>query len=216
MILLLLLMLQETREVRFSDAPIVLRVPVSTPEEHRATVVTFPETSLEALVAGWKEEDLSVERRDENLFIKLLRATRGDLHVLGRSGTLYRLSVRPAEGAYDGRVRIRLLREKGWRVPEPIELIRAMRRGRRPGGMAVLRADQKLPLGPGLDARTRWVYDAGAYRGYVVAVTNVSPESKRLDASRFMAEQLVLVGAREWVLEPGAQTALYLVFGTQP
>ena len=46
-IVLLLLALQDAREVYATDRPVEVRVPVSGEAQHRATVVTFPEESLE-------------------------------------------------------------------------------------------------------------------------------------------------------------------------
>lgn len=211
-----LALLQEAREVLLSDRPVEVRVPVSSDARHPASVLTFPEESLEALVAGWNEGDLSVERRRENLFLKLLRRAEGDLHVLGASGTLYRLALKPADGAYDGHVRIVLPRAKAAREPAPIELIRAMRLGRRPADAAVLRAEGLLYAGPDVAARAAYVYDAASLRGYVIRVENVSGTPIRLDPSRFAGKPLVLAGAREMLLEPGAKTLVYLVFGKSP
>jgi hypothetical protein len=214
--LLMFLALQEAREVHHSDLPVTIRVPISTETQHRATVVTFPEESLEALVAGWSETDLSVERRRENLFIKLLRKAEGDLHVLGASGTLYRLAIRPAEGAYDGQVRIVVPKERSRTVPEPVELIRAMRLGRRPAEGSVLKASEIIYTSPEFAARIAYVYESTAYRGYVVRVENVSASPQRLDPSRFVGKDLVLAGAKEMLLAPGEKTILYLVFWKKP
>jgi hypothetical protein len=215
-LLLALLLLQDAREVYASDRPIELRVPVSTESQHRATVVTFPEESLEALVAGWNEGDLSIERRRENLFIKLLRKAQGDVHALGASGTLYRLTLVPADGAYDGRVRILAPREQKRAAPEPVELIRAMRLARRPAEGTVLRSDQAVCTSPQFSARLAYVYESTAYRGFVVRVENVSPDPQRLDPSRFLSKDLVLAGARDLLLSPGEKTLLYLVFWKSP
>jgi len=214
--LLLLMALQEAREVLASDRPIEVRVPVSTDAQHRASVVTFPEESLEALVAGWNESDLSIERRRENLFIKLLRGAKGDVHVLGASGALYRLSVVPADGAYDGHVRILAPKEPKRSAPESLELIRAMRLGRRPADGTVLRADQAVYTSPEISARLAYVYESTSYRGYVVRMENVGTFPQRLDPSRFLSKDLVLVGARELLLPPGEKTLLYLVFWKAP
>ena len=127
-----------------SDRPIEVRVPISTEGRHQATVVSFPEDSLEALVAGWNENDLSIERRRENLFIKLLRKAQGDVHVLGGSGALYRLTIVPAEGPYDGHVRVLAPQESKRGAPESVELLRAMRLGRRPVEGTVLRSDLRI------------------------------------------------------------------------
>lgn len=214
--ILLLLVLQESREVTASDRPIELRVPVSTDSQHRATVVTFPEESLEALVAGWNESDLSIERRRENLFIKLLRKAHGDVHVLGASGALYRLTVVPADGPYDGRLRILAPKESKRGAPESIDLIRAMRLGRRPAEGTVLKADQPVEASPDLSARIAYVYESASYRGFVVRIENTSASPRRLDPSRFLARDLVLVGAREMLLPPGEKTLVYLVFWKAP
>jgi len=212
----LLLLVQDLREVIHSERPIEVRVPVSTETEHRTSVVTFPEESLEALVAGWNEADLSVERRRENLFIKLLRKAEGDLHVLGASGTLYRLILKPAEGVHDGQVRILAPKERKKGAPEAVELIRMMRLGRRPPDGAVLKASEILYNSPALTIRLAYVYESNTCRGYVARVENLSGEPHRLDPSRFTGRDLILVGARELLLKPGEKTLLYLVFGKAP
>ncbi len=210
------LLAQEARDVLLGDGPVEIRVPVSADAKHPASVVTFPEDSLEALVAGWNDADLSVERRREHLFLKLLRRAEGDLHVLGGSGRLYRLALRPADGAYDGRVRLVPPAGKALRESAPLELIRAMRLGRRPDNATVLRAEGLLYAGPDVAARASFVYDADAFRGYVLRVENVSASPIRLDPSRFAGKRLVLAGARDLLLEPGAKTLVYLVFGKAP
>lgn len=212
----LALLLQDARDVLPSDRPIELRVPVSTDTEHRATVVTFPEESLEALVAGWNEGDLSIERRRENLFLKLLRKSQGDLQVLGASGTLYRFSIVATDGAYDGHVRLLPPKEQKRQVPESVELLRAMRLGRRPPEGAVLRADQPLTVAPGLAAKVAYVYESTTYRGFVVRIENTAGFAQRLDPSRFQSKDLVLAGAREMLLPAGERTLLYLVFWKMP
>ena len=214
--LFVLLALQEAREIRPTDRPIELRVPVSTETQHLATVVTFPEESLEALVSGWNEGDLSIERRRENLFLKLLRNSRGDLQVLGASGALYRFSLVPAEGAYDGHVRLLAPRDEKRSFPESVELLRAMRLGRRPAEGGVLKADYLLAVAPELAAKAVYVYETTAYRGYVVRIENTSAVPQRLDPSRFLSKALVLAGAREMLVPPGEKTLLYLVFWKMP
>lgn len=216
MIALLVLMLQETRDVLLSDRPVEVRVPVSTDREHRSTVVSFPEESLEALVAGWNEGDLSVERRRENLFIKLLRKSEGDLHVLGASGTLYRLRIVPAEGPPDGRVRLQLPKEARKEAPEPVDLLRSMRLGRRPAEGSVLRASEPVYRSAEVDIRTAYVYDSASCRGYVLRVENLAGEPRRLDPSRFVGKNLLLAGYREMLVGPGESTLLYLVFAKIP
>ena len=216
MIAIALCLLQESRDVALADAPVEIRVPVVGEGRQRATVVTFPEDSLEALVAGWKEGDLSVERRRENLFLKLLRRAEGDLHVLGGSGRLYRLSVRPAEEAYDGQVRILAPKAQSRPIPEPVELVRAMRLGRLPEDGHVRKAQGVLYRSDTIEVRGVYVYETSSYRGYVARVENISSDSHRLDPSRFAAPELVLAGARQMVLRPGETTHLYLVLWRKP
>lgn len=212
----LCVLLQEAREVPYAERAIEVRVPVSADGSNRATVVSFPEETLEALVAGWNENDLSIERRRENLFIKLLRRAEGDVHVLGGSGRLYRLAVRAAEGAYDGRVQILAPKAKERATPEPIELIRAMRLGRRPAEGVVRQSDEVLYRSAEIAARLAYVYETLSYRGHVMRVENVSDAPVRLDPSRFVGRDLVLAGAREMLLKPGEHTLLYLVFWKKP
>lgn len=216
--LVLLLAPQGAREVPSTDGPVEVRVPVSGEAQHRATVVTFPEESLEALVAGWNEGDLTVERRGENLFLKLLRRAEGDLHVLGASGRLYRLAVRPAEGAfYDGRVRIAPPPRAGRAAePEPVQLIRAMRLGRRPSEGEVRRASGPLHRSAEILMSLAYLYETDSCRGYVARVENLSGGPVRLDPSRFTAPDLALAGAREVLIRPGEETLLYLVFWKRP
>jgi hypothetical protein len=214
--LLLVVLLQSAREVIASDRPIEVRVPISTEGHHQATVVSFPEDSLEALVAGWNENDLSIERRRENLFIKLLRKAQGDVHVLGGSGALYRLTIVPAEASYDGHIRVLAPKESKRGAPESVELLRAMRLGRRPVEGAVLRSDLPITTPAEWSARILYVYETTAYRGYVARIENVSAAPLRLDPSRFVSRDLVLTGARELLLAPGEKTLLYLVFWKAP
>jgi hypothetical protein len=214
--LMLLLLSQESRDVFMSDRPVEIRVPISSEAQHRATVVSFPEESLEALVAGWNEGDLSIECRRENLFIKLLRKAQGDVHVVGASGALYRLRIVPAEDSYDGRVRILPARNPKRDVPEAVDLLRAMRLGRKPVQGSVLRSDQPLMMSAEWTTRVVYVYESAAYRGFVARLENISPVPLRIDPSRFLAKDLVMVGSREMLLSPGEKTLLYLVFWKAP
>lgn len=216
MIAFLVLALQEARDVFLTDRPVEIRVPVSEGTRNPASVVSFPEESLETLVAGWNEQDLSVERKRENLFLKLLRRAEGDLHVIGASGTIYRLALKPAEGAYDGHVRILPPREKKKGAPEAIELIRRMRLGQRPAEGAVLQASEVVYRSSAIVAQLAYVYESNACRGFVLRLENVSGDPQRLDPSRFVGKDLVLAGSRETLLKPGEKTLLYLVFSRAP
>lgn len=210
MIFAAILLLQ--REVIYTDRTVEIAVPVAGEAKHVSTVVSFPEDSLEALVAGWNEEDLSVERRRDRLFLKLLRRAEGDLHVVGSSGTLYRLYLRPADGAADGHVRI--VRPSAPRsLPNAFDLIRAMRTSQIPEGVTARRASTELARSDRFVLTTRTVYDTPSYRGYVVLLENVGSETVRIDPSRFSGEGLDLIGAREMVVEPKRSTLVYLVYG---
>ncbi len=211
---LVLVLLQEerTREVLYVEKTVEILAPVAGEARHRSTVVSFPEESLEALVVGWNEEDLSVERRRDRLFVKLLRRAEGDLHVLGASGTLYRLYVRPAEKVFDGHVRIVLPGGDASR-PTSVDLLRAMRRGKVPAGVTVRRASGRVYEGERFALSSRYVYDGESYRGYVLVLENRTREPLRLDLSRFSGEGLDLVGATSLVVESEGRTRVYFVYG---
>jgi len=213
--IVLLVLLQEagTREVPYTDRAIEVVVPVAGDGKHRATVVSFPEEALEALVVGWNEEDLSVERRRDRLFLKLLRRSEGDLHVVGASGTLYRLFIRPAEREWDGHVRIsRLESKKKKKDSTAFDLIRGMRSRRLLDGTQVRKASALL-YG---DSQSIWtvriVYDAPSYRGYVLEVENLGKEPLRVEPQKLSGEGLELVGTRQMVIDPNRSTWVYLVY----
>ncbi|MBI4566484.1 MAG: type-F conjugative transfer system secretin TraK [Planctomycetes bacterium] len=216
--LAVLLFVQEgqTRDVLYrEDARIDVYPPVSSEDRHVTCVVLFPEDSIESLVAAWKETDLSLERRNNALFLKLLKPVEGDLHVLGSSGTLYRLAIRPGT---DTAVRIRRPQaprpERERRLAPSLEFIRAMRMGWVPPETSVRRAGKgdAFRLGP-LHARCRTVYENDAYSGFVVELRNTESVPYRIDPSRFRAKALIVVGLRAHVVPPQGNTLLYLVFG---
>lgn len=208
-----LLVCQEgrVREVPFSERTVEIRVPVSTDARHVSTVVSFPEDSLEALVAGWNEEDLSLERRRDRLFVKLLRKAEGDLHVVGASGTLYRLYIRPADEDYDAHVRIVRPTAERSRLTS-IDLIRAMRISQVPEGVTARSGSGVVYRSPEMVLSARYVYDADFHRGYVLALDNGTASPLLLDLSRFSGDGLDLVGARDLRVEPQGSTLLYFVF----
>ena len=213
--LVLLLIGQEgkAREVAHDERRTVeVRLAVADAAHHAACVVTFPEESIEAIVASWNEDDLSLERRRENLFLKLLKKVEGDLHVIGASGTLYRLYLRPAEGEADARVRIVKPAETRRGTVTSLELVRAMRRGEAPEWATVKSCEMKVGMAGGCDYVARFVYEATHYAGFVIEVMNLTDGSRRIDPSKFVAKDLVLVGAREMVVAPGKSTLLYAVF----
>ncbi len=213
--LLLMLLPQDgrSREVAYDERRTVeIRLAVADADHHTACVITFPEDSIEAIVASWNEGDISLERRRDRLFVKLLRKVEGDLHVVGSSGTLYRLYLRPAAKEVDGHVRIVKPASEKRAAITSLELVRAMRRGAAPDWASVQSGETPLGSAGGCDYIGRYVYEATHYVGFVVELKNKADGTRRVDPSRFVAKGLVLVGARETVVEAGKSTLLYLVF----
>ena len=208
------LCLQE-RQVSFDEGRAVeVRPEVASADRHATCVVTFPEESIEGLVAAWNEADLSIEQKRNLLFLKLLRPSTGDLHILGASGILYRLSISPGT---DTAVRIVRPSNRAVETPPALEFIRSLRLGRLPpdararrGGDAVL-----FRLGAA-EVRCRNVVESSAYIGCILEVRNSGDESCRIDPSLLRSPTLVLVGAREHVVAAKSSTLLYLVFARTP
>ena len=213
--LLLAALLLQDRTVLFEEGrAIEVRPPVASPDRHASCVVSFPEESIEALVAAWNEADLSIEQRKNLLFLKLLRPATGDLHVLGASGSLYRLSISPGT---DTAVRVRKPAPRQAEAPPALEFVRSLRLGRLPpdararsGGDAVL-----FRLGS-VELRCRAVVETTAYKGFILDLRNTGETPARIDPSRLRGPELVLIGARDHVVPPGGRTVLYLVFARTP
>jgi hypothetical protein len=215
LIVLLAAPLQEgrAREVVHDERRAVeIRLLVADANRHAACVIAFPEDSIEAIVASWNEGDLSLERRRENLFVKLLRKAEGDLHVIGASGTLYRLYLKPVEADADARVRIVKPAEAKRAKVASLELVRAMRRGTAPEWAAVRACDVNVGTAMGCEFTARLVYDATHYSGFVIEAANRTKAPVHLDPSKFVAKDLVLIGARETLIEAGGTTLVYAVF----
>lgn len=202
-----------SREVPHDERQSVeIRLSVADATRHRACVVTFPEDSIDAIVASWNEGDLSIERRRDSLFLKLLRKAEGDLHVVGASGTLYRLYLKPVESEADGRVGIVKPAEAKRKGVNSLDLARVMRRGEAPDWASVRSSAAVLRRTDRSELTCRYIYETTHYLGYVVDLKNLDSEAIRVDPSRFVARDLILVGSREMSVEPGASTRLYLVF----
>lgn len=205
----------QDRQVVFEDGrAIEVRPRVSTPDHHATCVVSFPEESIEAMVAAWNEADLSIEQRKNVLFLKLLRPASGDLHVLGGGGTLYRLSLAPGS---DSSIRIMRPATRVAETPPALEFVRSLRLGRLPpdararrGGDAVL-----FRLGT-TEIRCKTIVEAPAYLGCVLEARNVGEAPSRIDPSKLKGPGLVLVGSREHIVPPKGSTLLYLVFARRP
>jgi len=207
--------LVQERQVALDEGRAVeVRPAVASADRHATCVVTFPEESIEGLVAAWNEADLSIEQKRNLLFLKLLRPSTGDLHVLGASGILYRLSISPGT---DTAVRITRPSSRPAETPPALEFVRSLRLGRLPpdararrGGDAVL-----FRLGAA-EVRCRQVVESPAYVGCILEVRNSGDAPCRVDPSLLRSPSLILVGAREHVVPAKGSTLLYLVFARTP
>lgn len=198
-----------------------LRVRVSEPKKTILTAVAFP-TAIRNIVSAWNEKDLSIDQAGNRLFLKLLASAQGHLDVLLEGDRLVRLYLTPVKDdvPYDAVVQVLLHGPSETAGPRPLrasgalELARAMRLGEIPPGITVRKADGILLLEtPNVEATLAWVYDGTHFRGYIVKLSNSSRHTGyEVDLPRFHAEDLVLVGARNLVLEPRSFTYLYLVF----
>lgn len=202
---------------------------VTVPYSTRATLVTcvsFPEKSIRSIVAAWAESNVSLEHSGGNLFIKLLRESEGHIDVIGGSGRLYRLYISPAtSGTYDETLQVTLPEETpASHESKPsaqvrslaLDLILAMRRGERPEGVLVSGGPQHaVHAGPDAELFIRLVYELDGFVGYVIELQNRSGKELSLDLSRYQGEGLLLIGAREMSVAPGASTLLYLVFAEE-
>ncbi|HEV3029194.1 MAG TPA: type-F conjugative transfer system secretin TraK, partial [Planctomycetota bacterium] len=161
-------------------------------------------------------------------FLRMAKRSEGQLNVIGGSGTHYLLFLQGTEAedpaAYDAYLKIRKKEPAAagdWPPKRPVrrpsgavELLQAMRVGRRPEGVKILRAKRELALeSPTLEIRLLYVYDGASYRGYLYEVKNLSPIRQAVDASQLRGNgpALVLSSFRENVLEPGAVTRLYAI-----
>jgi hypothetical protein len=201
-----------------------VRVRVSKPQKTVLTAVTFP-APIREIVSAWNEKDLSVEHSGERLFIKLLTPSQGHLDAILTTGRHLRLYVVPVkdEDLYDAAVLIQTPGAPGAgdgngraepRGAGSLDLVRAMRLGDIPAGMTVRKGGGVRLFGsPDVEAKLAWVYESAFYRGYVVRLENASATTAyEIDLPRIHAEDLVLVGARNLVVDPASFTYLYLVF----
>jgi len=203
------------RDVLFEEGrSIEVRPAVATGDRHASCVVIFPEDSMETLVAAWNEGDLSVEHRRNHLFLKLLRPVSGDLHVVGSSGTLYRLSISP--GA-DAGVRVHRPRPREGAPAPSLEFIKALRLGKPPADAQARRGtDAVLYRIAAMEIRCRFVIQDPSYVGYVLEARNLGDRAHRIDLSRLRSPDLILAAAREHVVPSKSATLLYLVFASRP
>jgi hypothetical protein len=209
-ILVIALFAQDRQVILEEGKAIEVRPAVAAADRHATCVVSFPEESIETMIAAWNEADLSVEQKRNLLFLKLLRPASGDLHVVGASGTLFRLSIAPGT---DSSVRILRPPSRNGDTPPALEFIRSLRLGRLPPDARARRGgDVVLFRIGGTEIRCQLVVETPAYIGCVLEVRNVSKEPCRLDPSKLRSPALVVVGARDHIVPPGGDTRLYLVF----
>lgn len=209
-----------SREAIVKDGETVtIRLAVAGSAKNVLAAVTFP-AAIKSVISAWDPKDLSVEHDASKLFLKLLSKAEGHLDVLTVDGLHARLYLLPAAVEFDSHVVLKRAVDR----PEPkasapapsgaLELIKSMRLGEAPAEATVRRgAGELLFEDDRVRATLLWVYDAGRFRGIVAGVANRSDkEVAAVDLSRFQAEDLVLVGARETQVSPRKSTRLYLVF----
>ena len=205
---------EQVRSIPPGKTAIEIVMPVATPEDNRSCVVELPEKRIASVVLSWREEDLSIEKTGGRLFLRLLHPVEGSLHVIGGSGILYRLHLRPAKEGETPDVHIRLAAPPAGpprRIPS-IELLRAMKTGipfpglrDRPAKRILLKTDDRRFL---LLRR----FDAPCHRGYVLRLENRTKTPFQVDPERFDAEGLLLIGADRWEVPALSETRLYLIF----
>ncbi len=209
----------KTRNLDCRDGDTVpLRVRISTPDRNLLTAVTLPDL-VQNVVSAWNDRDLSVEVQGAKLFIKLLAKAEGHLDVVTSSGMHLRLFVKPVGDGqeYDGHVVLKAApthaEEAPRKLPDALELVKAMRLGLVPAGASVKRgADAPVFASGEIEAKLAFVYETTAYRGYVLRLTNKSPKTAyQVDLARFASPKLVLVGAKSLLALPEKSTVLYLV-----
>jgi hypothetical protein len=207
--------LLQDRQVAFEEGRAIdVKPPVAGPDRHATCVVTFPEESIEALVAAWNEADLSLEQKRNVLFLKLLRPASGDLHVLGESGALYRLSISPGT---DSSIRIHRPAPSKAEVPPALEFVRSLRLGRLPPDARARRGGDGVLFRLGTaEMRCKVVVESPSYRGFVLEVRNAGDAPCRIDPSRLRGPGLVLIGSRDYLVPARGSTLLYLVFASKP
>jgi len=210
-----------TRSVNAKAGEIIaIEVALSTAKQSLTTVVEFAaEKSVSAVIQAFSKEDVSLEAKQNRLFVKLLAEVTGYVDVVGGSGALYRLMLVKAKEGHDAFVSISQAKEEKAVVtralPRSLELIRAMRLFRIPDGAAVARASGSDTLFKLADCEISplFVFELDGLKGYICRLVNRSDtESFDLDLSRFEAESLVLIGVKDLRVAPGKETLLYFVF----
>lgn len=197
-----------------SEEPRRMPLQVSTAERSIQGVIHLvDESSIAHLITAFNKDDISIEARQNKLFIKLLKEVEGSIDCIGGSGRLYRVTVVPSARS------VTLLSIKApadrssaaAEVPLPLQLMKAMRLGRPIEGATVARSSAILVDDPVLIVQLQWVYKLDGLTGLVCTVRNRTMETLRLDPSRFHAEGVLVVGFRDLKLGAGEVTRLLMV-----
>ncbi len=209
-----------TRPLECRDGDTVsVRVRISSPNQNLLTAVTFPDL-VQNVVSAWNDRDLSVEVQGAKLFIKLLAKAEGHLDVVTTGGMHLRLFLKPSAAGeeYDGHIVLKAIPDKAasdapGKLPDALELAKAMRLGLVPPGASVKRGgDAVVSTAADVEGRLAFVYETTTYRGYVIRLTNKLPKAAfHIDVTRFSCPRLVLVGAKSLVVAPEKSTLVYLV-----
>ncbi len=213
--------LAKTRTLDCRDGDTVsVRVRISGANQNLLTAVTFPDL-IQNVVSSWNDRDLSLEYQGAKLFLKLFTKAEGHLDVVTTGGTHVRLYIKPSAPGqeYDGHVVLKAVETKtnadasGAKLPDALELVKAMRLGLVPPGISVKRGgDALVSLSADVEGRLAFVYETTHYRGYVIRLINKSAKAAyQLDVARFSSARLVLLGAKSLVVPPDQSTLIYLV-----
>lgn len=212
--------LAKTRTVETRAGETVsVRVRISGANQNLLTAVTFPDL-VQNVVSSWNDRDLSVEYQGAKLFLKLFTKSEGHLDVATAGGTHVRLYIKPTVPGqeYDGHIVLKTVETKATaeaaaKLPDALELVKAMRLGLVPPGSSVRRGgDAPVSLSADVEGKLAFVYETTAYRGYVIRLANNSAKAAyQLDVSQFSSGRLVLIGAKSLVIPPKQSTLVYLV-----
>lgn len=206
----------KTRTLECGDGETVpIRVRISSANQNLMTAVTFPDL-IQNVVSSWNDRDLSIDYQGSKLFLKLFTKTEGHIDVVTAAGMHVRLYVKPTFQEYDGHVVLKTAQpktESTARLPDALELVKAMRLGMIPTGASVRSGgDALLSLSVDIEGKVAFVYETTAYRGYVIRLINKSPKAAyQLDLARFSSARLVLIGAKSLVVPANQSTLIYLV-----
>jgi hypothetical protein len=209
-----------SREVKFERGiDIEIRVPVSRPGAGYSASIELPEQISEVLVR-LHDDEISLDHSKATLFVTLLKKAEGHLDVVGASGTVYRLLIRPVPGGiFDSFVLVRgsipraePSEPRRRQTPEALNVMRAMRLSVVTDQIEAYAVDRVVFSDELVRASAVYVYESPGLVGYVVKLANLGDEALRVEPQRFAGASLVAMAAREYVLPPKKHTYLYFVF----